>query len=94
MRALDDTELHALLDDDAPCGDLTTDALGIGRQAARLEFRARQAMTVCGSEEAARMFEMAGGQTRLIARSGTNIGAGELILEVEGWAEALHRAVR
>ncbi len=38
------------------------------------------------------MFEMAGGQTRLIARSGTNIGAGELILEVEGWAEALHRA--
>ncbi|MRR52266.1 MAG: ModD protein, partial [Rhodocyclaceae bacterium] len=92
MRALNDTALLALLDDDAPSGDLTTESLGIGVQPARLEFRARQAMTVCASEEAARLFELTGARARRIARSGSAVVAGELILDAEGAAADLHRA--
>lgn len=92
MRALNDTALLALLDDDAPCGDLTTESLGIGGQPARLEFRARQAMTVCATEEAARLFELAGARALLTARSGTTVVAGELMLDAEGSAASLHRA--
>ncbi|HOE41990.1 MAG TPA: hypothetical protein PLB25_10235 [Rhodoferax sp.] len=59
MHALNDSQLLALLEDDVPCADLTTDTVGIGEQSAQIEFRARFAMTVCASEEAARMFESA-----------------------------------
>jgi len=92
MRALNDTELSALLADDVPCGDLTTDALHIGEQAARLEFRARQAMTVCASEEAVRLFELVGARAQLLSASGTRASAGELILQAQGSAAQLHRA--
>jgi len=89
---LNDTALQALLDDDAPCGDLTTESLGIGSQPARLEFRARQAMTVCASEEAVRLFELAGARARLVVHSGNSVVAGELILDAEGSTADLHRA--
>ena len=92
MLALDDTKLRALLDDDVSCGDLTTDSLSIGDQAARLEFRARQAMTVCASEEAKRLFELAGADARLIATTGLALSPNEPILEAEGSASCLHRA--
>jgi len=92
MRALNDTELSALLADDIPCGDLTTDTLRIGEQAARLEFRARQAMTVCASEEAVRLFELVGARAHLLSASGVNAPAGELILQAQGSAAQLHRA--
>jgi len=76
MRTLNDTALCALLDDDTAGGDLTTHSLAIGEQPARLEFRARQPMTVCASEEALRLFEL----------------AGALILEATGNAASLHQA--
>jgi molybdenum transport protein len=92
MPALNDNDLCALLRDDAPHGDLTTDTLGIGRQAARLEFRARQAMMVCASEEAVRLFELAGARARLSIRSGNKAHEDEVILEAEASAASLHRA--
>ncbi|MBH2019106.1 ModD protein [Polaromonas sp.] len=92
MRTLHDIALCALLDDDTPGGDLTTDSLDIGDQPARLEFRARQAMTVCASEEAQRLFELAGSEARRLMRSGTRAGAGEMILEAQGSAASLHQA--
>lgn len=92
MLALDDTKLRALLDDDVSFGDLTTDSLGIGDQAARLEFRARHAMTVCAGEEAKRLFELAGANARLIAATGLVLPPNELILEAEGSVSSLHRA--
>ena len=58
--ALTDEELARLLNDDVPCGDLTTETAGIAQQAARLEFRARQEMVVCAIEEAARLFTLGG----------------------------------
>ncbi len=62
MQTLSDIHLLALLADDVPNGDLTTQALGIAAQAAQMEFRARQSMTVAAVEEAARLFELAGAQ--------------------------------
>ena len=92
MQALTDPHLLTLLDDDVPSGDLTTHTLGIGTQMAQIEFRARQPMTVCGSEEAARMFELVGVTARLHAPSGSQIKPGALILEAQGSAASLHRA--
>jgi molybdenum transport protein len=92
MQALNDSQLQALLEDDVPCADLTTDTLGIGTQLAQLEFRARFPITVCAREEAARLFELAGGRANLSVRSGTAVDAGALILEARGSAASLHTA--
>jgi molybdenum transport protein len=88
---LPDSELIRLLDEDAPCGDATTFALGIGDQPGRLVFRAHQAMVVCASEEARRMGELHGLRSvgEFVA-SGTRLSAGETILTLEGQAAALH----
>ena len=92
MPALSDAHLQALLQDDAPCGDLTTHSLGIGTRIAHLDFHARQAMTVCGSEEACRLFELAGAQATLALPSGSTAQTGELLLQANGSAAGLHRA--
>ena len=92
LRALSDTDLCRLLDDDTAGGDLTTDSLGMGDQPAQLEFRARQPMTLCAGEEAQRLFELAGAQARLLLRSGVHVKTGELILQAQGSAASLHRA--
>ena len=89
--ALDDGELERLLHEDAPYGDLTTAALGIDALPGKISLAARAAMTVCGTEEAARMFERAGCRVRLSARSGTRVAAGAPLLEAVGSAAAMHR---
>lgn len=53
--ALDDHALQQLLDEDVRFGDLTTESLGIQARPGRIRFFARDAMTVCCSEEAARL---------------------------------------
>lgn len=92
LRTLSDTDLFRLLEDDIAGGDLTTDSLGLADQPARLEFRARQTMTVCASEEALRLFELAGSEARLLLRSGARADAGALILQAQGSAASLHQA--
>ena len=92
MNILSDASLRALLDDDVPCGDLTTGALGIGGCAGRMEFRARQGMRVCGVEEASRLCMLAGVRPSLGAVSGETLAAGQLILVGHGDAAALHQA--
>lgn len=88
-RVLDDTALWALLKEDAPYGDLTTRALGLETTAARMSFAARDAMTVCGVEEAARLLGLIGAEVRTLAPSGTTLPAGAAILEARGAADAL-----
>lgn len=92
MQALTDAELAALLRDDVPYGDLTTQALAIGPRGMCLEFRARQPMRVCGAEEALRLFELAGAQGQLHRASGDSVAGQELILQASGSADSLHRA--
>jgi molybdenum transport protein len=84
--------LEALLADDVPSGDLTTDTLAIGGKSARVVFAARQEMVVCASEEATRLFELSGARACLEKPSGARVGSGELVLTAEGSVSSLHRA--
>jgi len=92
MIVLSDSALDALLAQDVPYGDLTTDSLGIADQPARMSFAARAAMVLAGSEEAARLVEKAGGRVTRVSPSGTRLEAGAVFLEADGPAGALHRA--
>ncbi|WP_153117645.1 ModD protein [Rhodocyclus tenuis] len=94
MRApvLGDDALLRLLEDDVGGGDLSTEALAIGGQRGSLGFYARQAMTVCAVEEAARLFALAGARVAAgAAVSGQLLAPGDRFLEVSGSAESLHR---
>lgn len=88
---LPDEELERLLREDAPCGDATTFALGIGQRSGRMVFRARHDMVVCASEEARRMGELRGLKAiGPFVASGTRLPAGGEILSLEGKAADLH----
>lgn len=88
---LPDPYLESLLQDDTPCGDATTHALGIGKAKGCLEFRARGPMTVCGSEEAVRLGELRGLSAFGDAlASGSTAAPGELLLALVGPAAGLH----
>lgn len=89
--ALADGELQRLLDEDVRFGDLTTDALGIVHRPGVLTFSARDAMTVCGTEEAARLFALCGASAELQCPSGRAVAPGTLLLTARGPAGALHR---
>ena len=92
MHTANDATLQTLLRDDAPHGDLTTHTLGIGPQTAQLTFFARQPMTLCATEEACRLFELAGAQAQLVAPSGTSVVTGDVLLHAQGSAASLHHA--
>ncbi|TCP43326.1 ModD protein [Rhodovulum marinum] len=92
MFLLDDQALRCLLKEDVPLGDLTTRSLGIGAANAALTMRARGAMTACGTEEAARIFELAGAQADIACASGTPAAPGDLLLAARGRAEAIFAA--
>lgn len=92
MIVLPDSALDALLAQDVPYGDLTTDSLGIGDRPASMRFAARGAMVLAAIEEAARLIERAGGRVSRFAPSGTGVAAGTVFLESDGPAGALHRA--
>ncbi|MDQ1292710.1 MAG: molybdenum transport protein [Actinomycetota bacterium] len=94
MIYISDAVIERLIHEDVPCLDLTTRTLGIRDDPATLQLTTREQTTVCGTEEAARVCDRLG--CRLVAScpSGTTLDAGELLLEVEGGAAALHQAWR
>src|SRR5262245_55033493 len=89
-----DDELSRILLDDCPFSDPTTEGLGIAGVAARATLTARHDMIVCGVEEAARMFELAGATARRATQSGASAAAGTLLLEASGTGGALHRTYK
>lgn len=89
---LSDAALRALLQEDAPFGDLTTESLGIGTQAACITMSARQAMCLCGSEEAARLIELCGAHVLTCRNSGEWLPEQSIILRARGSVAALHKA--
>jgi molybdenum transport protein len=82
--------IERLLAEDAPHGDLTTEALGIGALPGRMEFRARGGMTVAGIEVAAELISYAGGEASIAIPSGQQAEPGGLLLSASGAAAALH----
>jgi molybdenum transport protein len=89
---LPDHALADLLDEDCPYGDLTTESIGITAHAGTIQFAARCAMRVCGSEEALRMLQLCGADGRVLIPSGLDAEPGALLLEARGPAGGLHRA--
>ena len=66
-------KIAALLAEDVPYGDLTTDLLGIGSVPARMVFRLRQAGVVAGIEAAAQIIRAAGGTAELQSATGARV---------------------
>jgi len=91
LSLFSDHELHQLLAEDVPFGDLTTDSLGITAVPAQMRFYARDPMVVCGTEEAARLLQLCGATVQYWLPSGTPAPAETLMLEVSGSTGALHR---
>ncbi len=84
------TTLEALLREDAPQGDMTTLGLGLGDRPGRALLRAGGPMTLCGVEEAERLFLLAGcGAVRRFGSSGCQLEEGADILQAEGRCAAL-----
>lgn len=92
MPVLTTAELDRLLFEDAPYGDLTTEALGIGATCCRVKFAARAGMTIAAIEDAAALLALAGAAVDLRAASGEAVAAGQVLLEAEGLAAAVLRA--
>jgi len=84
--------LERLLAEDVPYGDLTTDALRIGKERGRISFAARDAMVVAAIEEATVILGLAELDATVHVRSGNAVEPGTLLLSGEGSAQALHRA--
>ncbi len=89
---LDDALTDALLAEDAPDGDLTTETLGLAGRPGRIVFRARGAMTVAGVEVAAAMLKRRGASVALDCHSGDGVEAGAVLLSGAGDAAGLHLA--
>ncbi len=85
-------ELERLLEDDVPYGDLTTEALGIGKVDGVMQFAARAPMVLALAEDAGALIALAGGEVKLFAASGTLLPQGAPILEARGPASALLRS--
>ncbi len=80
---------EALLIEDAPRGDLTTDALGLCGRRGRIEFSARGAMVVAGIELAAAILGRRGAVVTLARRSGDQVEKGAALLAGAGDAADL-----
>lgn len=87
--ALVDAQLQALLAEDAPHGDLSTTALGLGGEPAMIEFHARSPMVLAGSEEAARLLVLCGCDPCAVQSTGARMEAGMMLLTAHGRADAL-----
>lgn len=89
MSVLSVEEIDRLIAEDLPYGDLTTQALAIGGRRGRIGFVARNDLVVCGTEEAAIIFERLGATATVMVASGTPTTAGTELLHVRGPAAAL-----
>lgn len=85
-------DLEALLRDDVPYGDLTTETLGIGAEPGLMHFAARGRMVLALAEDAAALIELTGCHVELFAGSGTVLEEGAPILRAEGAAAGLLRS--
>jgi molybdenum transport protein len=85
-----DARLDALLVEDAPHGDLTTESLGIGALPGALSFTARERFVAAGVDEAVRLLARAGASARPRAASGAWLARGDVLLDADGPAASLH----
>ncbi|MEH2365868.1 ModD protein [Nostoc sp.] len=89
-----DEAIARLIQEDVPYLDLTTYGLGIGKQPGEIEFSTRHPMTICATEEAARVLKYCGAEVHYQVESGTVCQEKQLILQASGTAQALHSGWR
>jgi len=89
---ISDETLDHFIHEDTPYLDLTTHLLDIGQEPGVISFAARENGILCGSEEAARIFQKLGLKTGLFLRSETPLLQGQPFLQAEGSAGNLHIA--
>ncbi|MDP0495395.1 MAG: ModD protein [Verrucomicrobiota bacterium JB024] len=94
MLYFSDDEIDQLIREDLPYLDLTSTLLGVGSQPGRIRFRARHHTVVCATEEARRILEKLGLRVGTCLPSGETVEPGDLLLEAEGPAAAIHAAWR
>jgi nicotinate-nucleotide pyrophosphorylase (carboxylating) len=84
------------LDEDAGLGDLTSRAVFPGSHRSRAVIEAREALTLCGLEIAARVFTRVDPRlaVTLLARDGARVGRGRTVLRVRGPTASLLTAER
>ncbi len=91
---LSDATLQALVEEDAPYGDPTTEGLGIALRKGRATFTAGADVVVACVEDVARMLEISGCRVETTLASGSRAARGTLLLEAWGSAADLHRTTR
>lgn len=87
--ALDDDRLRALLREDAPLGDLTTQALDLNEVPAHIRYEARGAMVVSALALAQRLLALVGVSAQAHVADGDAVSPGTLLLEGHGRASAV-----
>lgn len=85
-----DAAIDRMIEEDVPYCDLTTQVLGIGGKMGRMEYVTRQQGVLCGTEEAERILAKLGMRVLEAAPSGTLLEPGQVFLQAEGRAEAVH----
>lgn len=84
--------LDRFIHEDTPYMDLTTLLLDIGQEPGIISFSSRESGILCGTEEAARILQKLGAKPGLLLPSGTRLSPGQIFLQAEGSAAALHIA--
>ncbi|MFT3952540.1 MAG: ModD protein [Oscillospiraceae bacterium] len=87
-----EAEIDALIQEDLPYIDLTTEVLGIAGQMGKISFFTREPAVVSGTEEAVRIFSRFAITPDLIVPSGGEIQSGDVFLSGTGLSENLHSA--
>ena len=92
MLRISDARLDALIAEDVPYIDLTTEVLGMGNVPGELSYYTREDCVLCGTEEVARIIERVGARVEESLPSSARVAAGETFLRAAGPAGALHMA--
>lgn len=89
---ISDMEIDNFISEDVPYFDLTTKVLGISGQYGKISFFTRENITLCGTEEAERIFSRFNIKTVSSLPSGSTVQTGDVFLIGEGNSENLHCA--
>jgi molybdenum transport protein len=92
--SISESILERVLLEDIQYIDLTTSVLGISGERGVSKVFFREDGVVACSEEAAKIYELAGARIKRLVKSGEEVRANQLVVEVEGEASALHLAWR
>jgi len=91
---IDPGKLIEFLQEDAPFGDITSEALIPADLSASAVIRAKEPCTIAGLEEAAFLFTHLGAAARAAVEDGAAVAAGSVVMTIEGPARAVLRAER